>query len=1088
MSGATPYTQDFNTLASTGTANTWTDNSTIPGWYSNRSTYLAGTGTLNTGGLYSFGTTSERALGSVASGSTAPIYGIIFTNNTGSAITSVQVSYTGEQWRNGGNTSAQSLTFAYATGATLSLTGVAATEVSALNFTSPVTSPANNTAAVALDGNVAPNRTALTATIAFATPVAAGNQLLIRWLDANDLGNDHGLAIDDLSVTFTTSGPPTSPTLSVNPITLTIAATTQGIVSSPQSYTITAQQLTAPITVTAPANFEISSDNITYSGTLNLAQSTTLATVYARLTGATQGSFSGSITNVSGAQSANAAVSGTVNAAAGTFTKISAIQGSGNTFAVGGSQNIEGIVTQIFAGTAGQNGFYVQEEDADQDGNPATSEGIFCYDPSGTFSGNVGDKVRVTGTVAEFASTSNGVSSSVTQLANISTTVVSSGNALPSLITATLPIPTAVGGVAYLERFEGMLVQVSAASGNLTVTEVFGLQQYGQVTLSATDATNQAGTDGRIEQYTQFNAPSVSGFAAYEANAALRKIILDDGSAVAYPGTIIHARGGNPLSATNTLRGGDNVASITAILDERFDGYRLQINTGVNFTAANPRPSTPPTVSGTLRVGGANVLNYFTTFGGANDRGADNQAEFDRQRAKVIANLIGTGADVLAMSEVQNNGYGPTSAIQNLVDGLNASAANTYAFVTPNATSATDFITAALIYKPAIVSLVGPGVPIPGSYGTGSFGTVGRSAIAQTFQQINGGGIFTVVVNHWKSKGSASTGSGNADAGDGQALSNGIRTHQAQDLLSWLATKPTGTQDPDYLLVGDFNSYAREDPLTTLEAGTYVAKIPTTSYSFAFKGEWGSLDHAFASNTLDAQVTGATKWYINSDEPTALDYNTENKTAAQITNLFSYDQYRSADHDPLVVGLDLTVALPVQLVDFRATVIGDQVSLGWETTMEKDADRFVVERSTDLREFGAVGQVTSAGNSTTRRVYSLIDAAPHPGTNYYRLRTVNQDGTSQLSKVVAATIDDVTPAMAVTGNPISDGKIRLAVRNMAGATYQLRTITGQAIRTTVTSRNDRVVELQLGQAIGAGIYLLEGNTGTSRQVVKLLTD
>ena len=141
-----------------------------------------------------------------------------------------------------------------------------------------------------------------------------------------------------------------------------------------------------------------------------------------------------------------------------------------------------------------------------------------------------------------------------------------------------------------------------------------------------------------------------------------------------------------------------------------------------------------------------------------------------------------------------------------------------------------------------------------------------------------------------------------------------------------------------------------------------------------------------------------------------------------------------------------------------------------------------------MREFGTIGQVASAGNSSTRRAYSLIDATPRPGTNYYRLRTVDQDGSSQLSKIVAATIDDVTPTMTVTGNPIADGKIRLAVRNMAGATYQLRTITGQAIRTTVTSQNDRVVELQLGQALSAGIYLLEGNAGTSRQIVKILAD
>ncbi|MBO0933170.1 ExeM/NucH family extracellular endonuclease [Fibrella aquatilis] len=853
--------------------------------------------------------------------------------------------------------------------------------------------------------------------------------------------------------------------------------------------------MTNAITITAPnSNIEISPDNTTFSSSFTLPQTTTSATIYARLTGATQGTFSGNIVNAStGATSVNVAASGTVNAAVGTFTRISTIQGSGNAVAVTGAQNIEGIVTRKFAGATGQNGFYVQEEDADQDGNPATSEGIFCYDPAGLFTGNVGDKVQVAGTPAEFASASGGVNSSLTQLANLTSVVNLGASTLPAATNVTLPFAASSGGVSALERYEGMLIQLSAATGNLTVTETFSLRQYGQITLSATDGTNQAGTDGRIDQYTQFNTPSVSGYAAYEAAVDRRQIILDDASSTSYPATIIHSRGGNPLTASNTVRGGDDVASITAVLDERFDGYRLQTNTGVNFNAANPRPATIPNVGGTLKVGFANVLNYFTTFGATNDRGADNATEFSRQRAKVIANLIGTGADVIGLSEIQNktqNDNGVT-ALNDLVSGMNAVAgAGTYAFVTPNTLASTDFITVAILYKPAMVSLVGQAVPIPGSFGQGAFGVVGRSAIAQTFQQISGGGdgIFTLVANHWKSKGSSAGQAGDADAGDGQGFSSGTRTRQAQDLLQWINTKPTGTQDPDYLIVGDLNAYASETPLTTLENGGYTALIPKSSYSFAFKGEWGSLDHALANSALQGQVTGATKWYINSDEPTALDYNTENKTTAQQTSLYNADQYRSADHDPLVVGLNLTAALPVQLVNFRASVVGDQVVLNWETTMEKNAAHFVVERSTNLSEFGAIGQVASAGNSATRRAYNLIDPAPRPGTNYYRLRTIDRDGSSELSKVVAATFDDETPVMTLMGNPISDGKIRLAVRNMAGATYQLRTLTGQTIRTSIVSQNDRLVELQLSQAVGAGIYLLEGQVGITRQVVKILAD
>src|SRR5438093_38395 len=87
-----PLTENFDTLAQTGTGIAWADNSTIPGWYSTRTTYNSGTGSSNTGALYSFGVAgtnpvTDRALGSVASGSTGTVYQAAkLTNNTGSTI------------------------------------------------------------------------------------------------------------------------------------------------------------------------------------------------------------------------------------------------------------------------------------------------------------------------------------------------------------------------------------------------------------------------------------------------------------------------------------------------------------------------------------------------------------------------------------------------------------------------------------------------------------------------------------------------------------------------------------------------------------------------------------------------------------------------------------------------------------------------------------------------------------------------------------------------------------------------------------------------------------------------------------------
>ena len=128
-------------------------------------------------------------------------------------------------------------------------------------------------------------------------------------------------------------------------------------------------------------------------------------------------------------------------------------------------------------------------------------------------------------------------------------------------------------------------------------------------------------------------------------------------------------------------------------------------------------------------------------------------------------------------------------------------------------------------------------------------------------------------------------------------------------MLAWLATDPTGVNDADYLIIGDLNAYAMEDPVMTLQDGGYTnllaSYIGAEAYSYVYKGQAGYLDHALASPTLLSQITDATVWHINADEPIVLDYNTEYKTAGQIISLYSVDPYRASDHDPVIIGLEL---------------------------------------------------------------------------------------------------------------------------------------------------------------------------------------
>ena len=199
----TAYTQDFNTLASSGTANT-----AVPaGWEFNESgtnantTYRAGTGSDNTGDTYSFGaaSNSERAFGGLRSGSLVPLIGAQFTNNSNGTITSLAIAYTGEQWRLGQNTSGRSadrLDFQLSTDATGITTGTW-TDADSLDFASPVVAGTVG----ALNGNVAPNRTAISFTIT-GLNIPNGATFWLRWADSDLIpGADDGLSVDDFSLT-----------------------------------------------------------------------------------------------------------------------------------------------------------------------------------------------------------------------------------------------------------------------------------------------------------------------------------------------------------------------------------------------------------------------------------------------------------------------------------------------------------------------------------------------------------------------------------------------------------------------------------------------------------------------------------------------------------------------------------------------------------------------------------------------------------------------------------------------------------------------------------------------------------------------
>ena len=215
ISGPGSYTQDFNTLVNTGTAIPWIDNSTIPNWYSQRTgtgtTYNAGNGSSNAGALYSFGVTADndRSIGTIGSANATAgnfAHGVQFKNDAGTTVTDFTVSYTMEQWRNGGSINIHSLTFYYQISSSIitSLTpnsNAVWTAVNALDAFSPI---ATATAA-ALDGNIPANQVVLSSITLPGVTLAAGEYIMLKWEDPDQPSGDHGLSIDDVSVQWLTS-------------------------------------------------------------------------------------------------------------------------------------------------------------------------------------------------------------------------------------------------------------------------------------------------------------------------------------------------------------------------------------------------------------------------------------------------------------------------------------------------------------------------------------------------------------------------------------------------------------------------------------------------------------------------------------------------------------------------------------------------------------------------------------------------------------------------------------------------------------------------------------------------------------------
>jgi len=948
------YTQDFNTLATTGANNRWTNNSTLPGWYLYRqpapgtsiTVYASGTGSSNAGSFYSFGPAadSDRALGgagsngtyfgNAAAGSVAGWFALALTNATAAAIDELDLSFAGEQWRNGGNTSTQDMVMEIGFGADFNTVTNWSAPGGGFTWSSPVT----GATAAAVDGNGS-GRLAGRGGRLTGLGWQPADILWIRWVERNDTFNDHGLAIDDLSISLPAATGGATVSIAAVDGQASEGSSDTGLVRFSRSGGDLSAALTLGYTLTIGMGAAVQADVAeVLSGSITIAAGD--SSVDLAITALDDGLVEGTellefnLAPVPGASLGTASAQVTIQDALA-VTPISAIQGSGRASPLlGQAVQVRAVVVGDFQASAELGGLFLQEERADWDSDPLTSEGIYlAYGLGGTnLDLSIGDRVLVNATVAE----RSGLTSltTITALSRERTGVLGDVTITPiaDLLAARSAAPD-------LEPWEGMWVRFDQP---LTVNGLFGQFRFGEIELSA---------GGLPEQPTNVQLPGAAAYSAEQA-MALRELLLDDGSNSAYR-TAAQATLAAPVFADQLLRRGDQVTGpLEGVLSFDFNRYRLQPTAPVTFTSLNPRPVAAPVRHGDLRVASFNVLNLFTTLnaGGAltdtglAPRGANSAAELDRQLTKLTTALMGLEADVIGLMEVENDADDGTLA--NLVDRLNqaasaAGSSRSFSYV-PTGLIGGDAIKVGLIYDQAVVAPVGgpavldtPAFTNPYGYATEK----NRPALAQSFRQITGGEVVNLVVNHLKSKGSADAVGGDLDQLDGQSAYNATRLAATAELVRWLQRDPTASGDPDWMILGDLNSYAKEDPIRLLEAEGYANAIPTLtgepprSYAFFNPVDMtGALDHALLSPSLRPQAVAAEEWAINSSEANFRDYNLDTNSNGNPSrqDFFAPDPFRTSDHDPLVVDLQLATASGAEAVAGRpaAEVFASGVASG----------------------------------------------------------------------------------------------------------------------------------------------------------------
>ncbi|AVF58421.1 ExeM/NucH family extracellular endonuclease [Vibrio diabolicus] len=761
------------------------------------------------------------------------------------------------------------------------------------------------------------------------------------------------------------------------------------------------------------------------------------------------------------------------------FTTIQEIQGEGASspfidgypYITTEDHFVTGVVSAVTTGLT--KGFYLQA--LENDGNDKTSEGLFIHTDVADTELKAGDVVCVKGKVQEYYSN--------TQLSSDANSYVKTGTSNASLVT---PLTIKEGETLRdaLERHEGMQVELSSAS-ELFVTRNFSYDY------DSRRNNMMLSHEAPLFKPTQLHAAeSDAAVALAKENAANRIYLESDSKApngqIPYFPTFAQDLDQNGSSEQH-IRLGSRVEGLQGVVAYSYNEYRLIatnevdssnfVTSGDDFDVA--RKAVPAIADSDLRVASFNVLNYFTSVADSGhdnptgqNRGATNLDEFLIQQAKIVSAMNKMDADIIGLMEVENNGFGDGSAIQNLVDALNAEIDDVedhYTYVEIEEQDkyqeeyfGSDAIMVAILYRANAVTpkeaakvIVTPEQHIAENTITRKEGTESnpaydkyqRHSLLQTFTVKETGEDLSVVVNHFKSKGSECieewiAGVEDSEPADLQGNCNNFRVSAAK-----VVGEALKDIDGDVLVMGDLNAYGKEDPLLTLtdySKEKYGRDIYTAAYttigggelqvektkiekgyglhnlntllhgadtfSYTYSGELGNLDHALASSSLAQKVVAIEDWHINSLESNLFEYSSK-----YTGDMPKYkDAFSASDHDPVIIAIDLPdddIDLPKTgenlAIDVRlppTAVAGDIVTVNLTASTQAAAT------SSDAKVYSA-SQTLTQTDIDARSVNIEFEQAPEQGN--YQLEEKVTDSTGNVVKF--SSVRDVSMTQTETG-------------------------------------------------------------------------